>query len=740
MRAWWIITSALILGSGAVAETTPATKPGLLTLERVFASPSLNGTTPGQLKLSPDGRWLTSIRPRADDRERYDLWALDTRTGAERVLVDSLKLGSGAALSEAEKMQRERQRISGSKGVVAYDWAPDSQSLLVPLDGALYRVAIDGSATRLDAVGAGPLNPSISPRGGFVSFVRDQNFYVLNRATGKAQALTTDGSATLSWGLAEFVAQEEMDRQAGYWWSPDDRYIAVERVDESGVAIVTRAAIGAEGTTLIDQRYPRAGTDNAKVALYIFRAEGGTPVKVDLGANPDIYLTRVTWAADGKSLWVQRQSRDQKTIDVLNVDPITGAARPTLHEASTTWLHLNNSFIPLRDGSLLWISERDGYAHIYHIRDGVWQQITSGAWMVRDIVGVNEATGTIYFTGNKDGAPTQHVYAVAMAGGPVTRLSEAGAWWNSVVMDKATTRAIVTRSSYTQSPQTYLADAQGNRLRWIAENIVAGDHPYAPYLAAHVAATQGTLTAADGSVLHYKLLRPKDDGKPHPALVQVYNGPGVGRQATAAWDGALHQYLVQHGWVIFSIDGRGTPDRGVAFERQIYHAMGSVEVADQLAGVKWLKAQPFVDPKRVAVFGWSYGGYMTLKLLEAAPGTFAAGVSGAPVTKWELYDTHYTERYLGDPRAVPEVYAKSNALTDAEKISDPLLLIHGLADDNVVFEHSTALMAKLQKGERPFETMVYPGQTHAVGGPHISVHLWKTILNFLNRQLHIEGQ
>jgi dipeptidyl-peptidase 4 len=216
-------------------------------------------------------------------------------------------------------------------------------------------------------------------------------------------------------------------------------------------------------------------------------------------------------------------------------------------------------------------------------------------------------------------------------------------------------------------------------------------------------------------------------------LVQVYGGPGAGRQVTDQWGGALHQYLVDQGWIVFSVDNRGSPDRGKAFEDHIYRAMGSVEVTDQLAGVKWLKEQAFVDPGKIAVYGWSYGGYMTLKLLEAAPGTFAAGVAGAPVTKWELYDTHYTERFLGSPVTEPKVYEKANALANAEKINDPLLLIHGMADDNVVFEHSTALMARLQGAARPFETMVYPGQSHSVGGPKVSVHLWQGILNFLDR-------
>jgi dipeptidyl-peptidase 4 len=192
---------------------------------------------------------------------------------------------------------------------------------------------------------------------------------------------------------------------------------------------------------------------------------------------------------------------------------------------------------------------------------------------------------------------------------------------------------------------------------------------------------------------------------------------------------------VQQGWVVFSIDGRGTPDRGKTFEDAIYRSMSGVEVDDQLVGVNWLKKQDFVDPKRIAVYGWSYGGYMTLRLLQRAPGVFAAGVSGAPVTKWELYDTHYTERYMGTPQVDGAAYKKSSALESATVMSDPLLLIHGMADDNVVFENTTALMAKLQGAAKPFETMVYPGQTHRVAGPGVSVHLWRTILGFLDREV-----
>jgi dipeptidyl-peptidase-4 len=729
-----LVASLALAAIGSPVMADKAT-PQKLTLERVFASPALAGAAPRALKLSPDGTMLTSLRPRADDRERYDLWAVDTRTGIARMLVDSAKIGSGAELSEAEKMQRERARIGGTRGIVAYDWAPDGKSLLVPLDGDLFIATLDGKVRRLTATKSTELDATVSPRGGFVSFVRDQNLFVADLATGAERRLTRDGGGTLSWGLAEFVAQEEMDRTKGAWWSPDDRHLAVARVDESKVAIVSRAAIGAEGTMVYDQRYPRAGAANAVVDLYVMNADGSGQIKVDLGSNADVYLARVNWAPDGKTLYVQRESRDQKTLDLLKVDPATGASSIVFSEHSKTWLNLQDDFRALKDGSILWSSERDGFSHLYRWQAGKWTQLTSGPWMVKNVAGVDEARGLVYFTGNRETPIDQHLYSVPLAGGAVTLLTETG-WWNTAVMSRDASHVIVSRSSPDQPEQIYIADAAGKRLSWIEENRVEGAHPYAPYLAAHVQTAFGTLKAADGSVLHYKILKPElGKGKRAPVFVQVYGGPSAGRQVTDAWGGAVQQYLVQQGWVVFSIDGRGTPDRSVAFESQIYRAMSSVEVDDQLTGVKWLREQSFVDPARIAVYGWSYGGYMTLRLLERAPGVFAAGVSGAPVTRWELYDTHYTERYMGNPNTEAAAYRQSDALTHADAIADPLLLIHGMADDNVVFENSTALMAKLQESAHPFETMVYPGQTHRVAGPGISAHLWKTILGFLDRQV-----
>ena len=724
----------------ATAVGQPVKKGSPLTLERVFASPDLGGGQPQALRLSPDGTLLTSVRPREDERNRFDLWAMDTRTGQWRMLVDSKRIGSGAELSEAEKMQRERDRSkTGKTGILDYGWAPDGKSILVPVDGELFVATLDGNVRKLDG-SKGALNPVVSPRGGFVSFVRDQNLWV-GDANGVARAITTEGGGTVHFGEAEFVAQEEMHRRTGYWWSPDDRLIAVERFDEAPVRVFTRASIGATGTSIYEQRYPAAGTPNVLVDLFIMKPDGSGQVKVDLGPDRDIYLARVDWTPDGSALLVQRQSRDQRTLDMLVVDPATGQSRLMFTERSgeKSWVNLSDAYRPLKDGSLIWRSERDGFGHLYRWKDGKWTQLTSGDWVVDALVAVDEASGRLVFTGNRDGVLERHLYSVNMtAPGAIIRLTEPGWTLSGATADSTGTRFIISRSSPTQPRQTYLADANGKRIAWINENAVTGDHPYAPYLPLHRPTQFGTIKADDGTTLHWQMITPAlQKGKRYPVFFMHYGGPGS-QDVSRDWPGnmPLRQFLVQQGWIVFQIDNRGSDNRGKKFEDAIWHAMGSVEVDDQLAGAAYLKTLPFVDPAKIAIYGWSYGGYLTLKMMQQHPGVFAAGISGAPVTDWALYDTHYTERYMGDPTRDAAAYTAASALPDATRISDPLLLMHGMADDNVFLDNATAFAAKMQAANRPFEMMLYPGKAH---GAAREIHPWTTMLDFLDRHVKKSG-
>jgi len=712
-----------------------ATETGDLSFERVFASPSLDGASPRLAKLSPDGRYLTVLRNRAEDRQRYDLWAFDRETGEWRMLVDSEQLGSGRELSEAEKMQRERQRIGELKGIVAYEWSDDGRAILVPLDGDLYLAALDGSVTRLTDSEESELNPKLSETGRYLSFVRDGRLWVGTIGSEAAPVTPEEASDTIHWGEAEFVAQEEMDRLTGYWWAPGDQRIAVQRFDEAPVGVVTRAAIGATGTRTFEQRYPAAGTPNVDVQFFVLDPDGGNRVEVDLGSERDIYLARVNWSPDGKTLYVQRIDRGQTTLDMLVVDPATGASRVLFSEkaAQGHWINLTDNYRFLKDGSAIWWSERDGFGHLYRFADGNWSQLTRGDWVVTALNGVDQDAGRLYFTATLDDVLLPQVYALDYRnGGAPERLTDP-AFASSATMDGKGKTLLVTRSSADQPKQVYLADGGGKRLAWVEENALNADHPYTPYLASHRPAQFGTIAGPDGTPLHWKMITPPiEAGKRYPVFFSHYGGPHS-QQVTRGWGGALQQAIVDRGYIWFEIDNRGSSNRGVDFEKAIYRAMGSVEVDDQRAGAQFLKTLDFVDPAKIATYGWSYGGYMTLKMLEADQGLYAAGIAGASVTRWELYDTFYTERYMGMPQIDAAAYAASSALQGAERIADPLLIIHGMADDNVVFENSSELIAKLQGEAVPFDMMLYPGYTHRVSGPKISVHLWDAIFRFLEQ-------
>lgn len=725
-----------------------------LTPERVFADPDLSGPVAKGVELSPDGQLVTFLRGKPEDQTTLDLWAVATTPGATPMrLVDAKSLApKGETLSEAEKARRERERIS-SHGVVEYQWDELGKALLVPVNGALF-VADRGSGevrtlVAKAATGGDAVDGRFSPKGGYVSFVRDATLFAVPVAGGEPRAVTPKAEGAISYATAEFVAQEEMGRFTGYWWSSDERYIAYTRVDESPVDIVPRFDIGASGATVVSQRYPRAGRPNAKVELYIAPFAGGAAVKVDFGADADIYLARANWSADSKAFYVQRESRDQQTLDLLMVDPATGAAKVIVHERQTPWINLSNDFHPLKDGTFLWSSERTGYRHLYLFkRDGeLIRQVTHGDWPIgglgggvgrgaSGLVGVDEAHGLVYFVASKETPLEQHLYVVSYEQpGEPTKITSGEGWW-SIAMNKTATAYVAGYSDPKTPPQTGLYDIAGHRLRWIEENRLDASHPYFPYLERHTTPEFGTLKAADGQTLHYALLKPPgfDPTKRYPAIIEVYGGPGV-QTVERAWRNPAERLYLEAGFVVFQLDNRGSTNRGLAFEAPIFKHMGQPEVADQIVGLRHLQTLPFIDPKRVGVTGWSYGGYMTLRLLTEPGSGFAAGAAGGPPSDWRLYDTHYTERYMGRPDVDAASYDASAVLPRLGQLSGRLLLMHGMADDNVVFENSTEIMAKLQALGTPFDLMLYPGQRHGVQGQKRKLQQWRTWLAFFEREL-----
>jgi dipeptidyl-peptidase 4 len=701
------------------------------------------------VKLSPDGTVVTFLKTKTDDLQMTDLWAADVKGGEPKLLVDGRALiPQGREISEAEKTRRERMGIR-SRGVNDYQWDEQGRFILAPVEGDLWLFErASGKTRRLTDTASDEIDAKVSPKGNWVSFVRDDNLYIVPSAGGAERALTSGGNDLKPWATAEFIAQEELDRDTGYWWSPDESRVALTFVDQSGVDIVPRPDINANGGVIVEQRYPRPGRPNAKVDLYVAPVAGGDKVKVDLGSNPDVYLTTVDWSKDGKTLYAQRMSRDQRTLDILAVNPATGASKVILTEKSAHWVEITHDFTPLKDGGFLWTSETSGYRHIYlyDASGKLVRQVTSGDWPVASIAGVDETKKTVMFTASKDTPVERRVYSASYAAAKAPlALTPAGGWWSANVA-KVGGAFVGSYSDPKTPPRTGLYTSDGKLVRWIEENPLNAQHPFWAYHDRFSAPTFGSIKAADGQDMWYSIHTPPgfDPAKKYPVIVTTYGGPtgpaGSG-SATRSWGSATDLIYLEAGYIVFTLDNRGTAGRSVAFKTVIDQHLGQTETLDQLAGVTYLKSLPYVDGDRIGYTGWSYGGFMTLNVLTAPNSPFAAGVSGAPPTDWALYDTAYTERYMGTPQSNPEGYASMDILSKIDNLqSGKLMLIHGMADDNVVFENSTRLMAALQAKDVGFEMALYPGLRHRAGWSQATLlHRTQVTLDFFNRKLHPEA-
>ncbi|QNH15238.1 S9 family peptidase [Xanthomonas sp. SS] len=718
-----------------------------LTLEAITGSKPLSGPTLMKPQVAPDGSRVTFLRGKDSDRNQLDLWEYDIASGQTRLLVDSKVVLPGTeTLSDEEKARRERQRISAYAGIVDYQWAPDAHALLFPLGGELYLYDLrktGSAAVRKLTNGEGfATDPKISPKGGYVSFVRARNLWVIDLASGQQHQLTRDGSDTIGNGVAEFVADEEMDRHTGYWWAPDDSAIAFARIDESGVPVQKRPEVYADHTEVIEQRYPQAGQPNVRIQLgTIAPRADAQPQWIDLGKNADIYLARVDWR-DAQRLTFQRQSRDQKKLELIEATLAGGKQRVLVTETSKTWVPLNHDLHFLKDGRFVWGSERSGYEHLYLASEDGRKLVplTHGDWIVDELLAVDEGAGKVYFSATKESPTQTQLYTVPLAGGAIEKLSKPNGT-HAASFAKNASVYVDSWSNTTTPPQIELFRANGEKIATLLVNDLADpQHPYAKYRDAQRPLEFGSLTAADGKTpLHYRLTKPADfdPAKRYPVVVYVYGGPAA-QTVLDGWpargDALFDQYLAQHGYVVFSVDNRGTPRRGRDFGGALYQRQGTVEVDDQLRGVAWLKAQPWVDAARIGVYGWSNGGYMTLMLLAKHSEAYACGVAGAPVTDWGLYDSHYTERYMNLPAANPDGYRDGRVAAHLDGLNSPLLLIHGMADDNVLFTNSTSLMSELQKRGKLFELMTYPGAKHGLSGSN-ALHRYRTTETFLARCL-----
>ncbi len=712
--------------------------PDLLTPERLFSTPPLTRGAPADLKFAPDGTSLTYSRAADDDRERMDLWKIELATGTHQLLLDARHLATTSsdvtALTAAERAERERRR-QFSHGITTYQWHPDGNQLVIPADGQVFLVDPAISPPRVT-----PLCPAnsrqtglqVSPRGRYISYVRDGDLYVTDIKSQQETRLTVDATDVLSNGLPDFLAAEEMHRFEGHWWSPDEQQLAFTKVDNAPVAVSHRLELDADGARTIEQHYPYTGATNPDVSLWLHDLAAGTCECVWQNDDNDAYLARVHYVDSG--LLIQTQNRLQQRLTLSAYEH--GRWQPLYTEAADTWVNLTDDFRPLNDALLL-THEQQGtrQAVIQHFNGRI--EPLAGPTHINKVHSHNDTT--LWVSGWQDTPIENHLFAVQLDGSGFIQLTSTSGWHEAVV-DAASGRYLDYFSSVTEPPSLTLrnlsdaASSDSEATLLYAEAFTA-DHPYTPFARYHATAQFGELSAADGQTLYYRLTPPAQIQGRHPTIVYVYGGPGP-QKARNEWSPLLVQLFAQQGFGVLEIDNRGSGNRGRDFEAPIYRRMGGVEVADQVAGLAALDNVPWADRSKVGIFGHSYGGYMTLMCLSQASDQFRSGVAVAPVSDWALYDTHYTERYMGLPDDNPDGYRDANVLSHLDKLKGPLLLIHGMADDNVLFTHSTMIMARLQQLGKQFELMTYPGAKHSMQEREVSIHRFDLILNFFQRTLN----
>lgn len=674
-------------------------------------------------KVTPDGKAVLFLRAKPNAPEQT-LFELEVATGAVRELLTPEAVLNGAAqtLTAAEKAELERKRVT-ARGFTTYQLSKDGAKTLLSLSGKLYVVERQsGKVTQLKVGPGAPLDARFSPDGSLVSYVRNHDVHAVELKANVERQLTKGGSERTPHGLAEFVAQEEMSRFSGYWWSGDGKHLAFQETDHAGVEqlrVFDPLKPEAEPDTFF---YPRAGRPNAAVRLGVTSAAGGKVTWVEWDQKAYPYLATVKWPK-AAPLTLVVQNREQTKLQVLAADAATGKTTLLLEETDPAWLNLNQEFPHwVGDGSgFLWGTEANGSLEVQLLsRDGK----TKSSWVGPDVgyadfIGFDDAKKLLYFVGGLD--PTQAIAYRAAQGQKPERLTsdEVGPAVQGGVLSDDGGVVVLTSTTLQHLPRTAVFTTDGKRVGELPSVAVE------PKLSLNLELKQVGELKLNAAVIRPHGYKP---GVKLPVVLQVYGGPGHLEVLHSLRENLLLQWLADQGFVVVKLDGRGTPRRGRDFERAIKGDFATVVMADQLAGLKGLAAQvPEMNLERVGIFGWSFGGYLSALMTLAQGDIIKSGVAGAPVVDWHDYDTHYTERYLGVPPQAEAAYQVSSVLTYVERAKRPLLLMHGTADDNVYFLHTLKLSDALFRAGKPHQVLPLSNFTHMVPEPLVLQRQWERI-------------
>ncbi|MBD2723066.1 S9 family peptidase [Hymenobacter armeniacus] len=729
-----------------LATNGPALLPGLaptavqaqqklpLTLEDIWAKPTFRSASVPGFNWMNDGRYYSAL-------EGGSLVQHEVTTGkAVQTLVAAADLQPAGA---AKSLDVDGYSFNANEQKILFTTA--TEPIYRHSAQSAYYV-FDRGTKKLTALSTGKQGyATFSPDGQRVAFTRDNNVFVTDLATMKETAVTSNGlKNNLINGSADWVYEEEFTMAQGFFWSPDSRQIAFYTFDESQVPEYDMQKWGSLYPQEYRFKYPKAGEKNSVVSVSSYDVASGRTTKMDVGPNTDQYLPRVMWTQVTNTLSIQRLNRLQNKLEILHGDATTGNTQVVLTDTSPAYVDISDDLRYLPGSKqFLFTSEKDGYQHLYlhDMKGRQVRQLTKGNWEITAINGFDPKSGFVYYT-STEGSPLQrHLYRINLQGTGKKRISEAGGGNDAVNMSPDTQYFLNTHSSNGVPAVVSLRQGStGNLVKTLEDNaklrqtLTQYDLGKLEFI---------TFKTSEGTELNASMLKPSnfDPGKKYPVLMYVYGGPGsqTVRDDTGAGiaftNYLWHQLLAEQGYIVLSVDNRGTGARGADFKKSTYANMGKLETIDQAEGAKYLATLPYVDKARIGIWGWSYGGYMTSLAMTKNADLFKMGIAVAPVTNWRYYDTVYTERFLKTPQENPGGYDDNSPVQFAQNLKGKFLLVHGTGDDNVHFQNSIAFVEALIKANKDYQTLYYPNRNHGIAGGNTRLHLYRQMTNFVLQNL-----
>lgn len=735
---------SLALGIGALAavslaaqaDNTSNARSDFYSIADIFAEPGPTGESPRSFEWSPDGSKLTFLL-RNKDSDLADLYVIDTATGKRSVLISGDVLAGAAASPDKIKNERKKERIT-RYGVSSYHWSPKGDAIFYLSGDQVWLYDLASGKTRQITHEPGPKrDPKLSPNEQWVSYVSNDDLHYVSIEGGEVYTVAPHQKGVLNGGM-DWVYPEELALRSGYEWSPDSRYIAFMQFDERPVEDFPLVNYARQNPTVYQENYPLAGAPNPIVRLGIHAIAGHQTHWVKgVAGTDDTYLARIGWLPKGQHrVYAQVLNRPQTDLKLFTINPANGAADVLLHETDPYWVDVTDSLHFLNDGSgFVFETFDDGWQHIYLFdRNGdKVRNLTPGPFNVMSFDGIDEKNGYVYFsTAMKPGPLDTNLFRVSLNGGEPTRITDGHGTHYIDMGPKG--RFYVDHYSDITTPMAIA-------LRSTSDGRIAMIQPAAELKYDLLRPRFVKIKAADGKTdLYASILTPPnfDPHREYPVIMYQYGGPHAFSVVRDAWGGSnflFDQILARDGFILFAVDNRAAGYFSHTAQAQVKFKLGELELADQRAAVKWLQSQPYVDDERIGIWGWSYGGYMTTYELTHAPGVWAAGIAVAPVTRWQGYDSIYTERYMGVPQKNRKGYEASSSVAAAGNLEDPLLLVAGTGDDNVHWQNTIQFIQALIDHRRPYQLLIYPNKTHGISGPDARTHLFTAMQTFWETHL-----